>query len=259
MRFHILSFLLILVLLVIVGCSDNSNDNIISVQQGDIFGTVTDKETGFLIKGAFVQIGTKSAQTGENGKYILKEFPFSNSLDVIVTSSGYEEYRNIVSLQQELLSYDVALIPIQSQSPSILAVLDAISEGIESLDAAKIPDVQSHFSKTYVAGDDEATAFAIFAGVVPPNYNAIPDTLNNIIKKYSMLKFKFANPEVKFDGDLASVQMRFMVNAVTNPPDPKKWEIVVDGKMIYQNQDGVWKMTLWGLIPPFLKFEENPF
>jgi len=48
------------------------------------------------------------------------------------------------------------------------------------------------------------------------------------------------------------------VDATTNPPEPKKWDIIVDGKMIFEKQNDEWKMTFWGLIPPFIKFEENP-
>jgi hypothetical protein len=52
--------------------------------------------------------------------------------------------------------------------------------------------------------------------------------------------------------------MRFEVYAETKPPEPKKWEIVVDGKLDLRMQNGDWKITYWQLIPPFLKFEEKP-
>jgi len=258
MKLCIPSFLLILSLLLIVGCGGDSNNNTVVVQQGDIFGTVKNKETGVPIKGASVQIGAKMIQTDDNGKYMLKEIPFSNNLEIVVTAQEYKEYHDFVSLQQELLSFDVKLIPTQSPSTQILTVLSSISKDIESLDATKIPDIQSHFSKTYVAGDDEATAFGIFAGVVPPDYKSIPDIIDNIIKKYTKLSFEFVNPDVQFSGDSASIIMRFMVNAETKPPDPKKWEIVIDGKMTFQKQDNSWKVTFWGLISPFIKFVENP-
>lgn len=258
MRFYILSFFTILSLLLIIGCGSDSNNAPATFPQGDIFGTVTDKDTGTPIKGVSVQIGTKIVQTDEKGKYIIKELPFSDKYEIIVNAKEYKEYRDFVSLQQEFLSFDVKLISLQSPSTPILTALDTISKDIGSLDAEKIPEVQSFFSKTYVASNDEATTLGVVAGVVPPDYNSIPVTIDNIIKKYNKLSFEFANPEVKFDGNSATVQMRFMINAETKPPEPKLWEIVIDGKMICQKQNDVWKITFWGLIPPFLKFDAKP-
>ena len=160
MRFYILSFFTILSLLfIIVGCGSDSNSAPVTVQQGDIFGTVTDNDTGAPIKGASVQIDTEIVQTDKKGKYIIKEMPLSNKYEIIVNAKEYKEYRGFVSLQQELLSLDVKLVPLQSPSTPILTVLDTISKDIESLDAVKIPEIQSFFSKTYVSGKDEATEF----------------------------------------------------------------------------------------------------
>lgn len=258
MRVHISAFFLFLSLPLIIGCGNDSKNDIINAQQGAIFGTVTNNDTNIPIKGASVQVGTKVVQTDENGKYIIKDIPLSNNIEVTIIAQEYKEYHNAVSLQQELLSLDVKLTPIQSPSAPILAALDSISKGIESLDPTKIPDIQSYFSANYVAGSDEATAAGVFSGVVPPDYKSIPDTTNNIIKKYKTLSFRFANPEVKFDGDSASVQMRLTINAETMPPDPALWNIVVDSKMTLQKQDDSWKINFWGLIPPFLKFDRNP-
>lgn len=258
MRFYILSFFTIFSLLLNIGCGSDSNNAPVTVQQGDIFGTVTDNDTGAPIKGASVQIDKEIVQTDEKGKYIIKEMPLFNKYEIIVNAKEYKEYRGFVSLQQELLSLDVKLVPLQSPSTPILTALDTISKDIESLDTVKIPEIQSFFSKTYVSGKDEATMAGVVSGVVPPDYNSIPVTIDKIVKKYNKLSFKFANPEVTFDGDSATVQMRFMINAETKPPDPKLWEIVIDGKMICQKQNDVWKITFWGLIQPFLKFEEKP-
>ena len=252
---------LALFFVVIAGCgnsADESGNDIVTAQSGEIFGTVTDKETGIAVEGATVKIGDETVLTDNNGKYSIKNIPFSNNISIIVTASGYEDYNGSSSLQQELMSLNIEIVPSQSPSAPILAVLESLSSDIEQLDDNKIPDITSHFSPDYVAGDDEATAFAIFAGVVPLNYDAIPDAMENINKKYSKLIFDFANPDIDFGDDSATVLMRFVVDATTNPPEPKKWDIIVDGKMIFEKQNDEWKMTFWGLIPPFIKFEENP-
>ncbi|HGJ63814.1 TPA: hypothetical protein ENS27_00330 [bacterium] len=252
--------IIILFSVIIIGCGDSDrdtgNNNIVSV--GEIFGIITDKETGFPVKEATITIGAKTAITDANGKYSIKDIPFSDNINVVVTALEYESYTKSISLDMEILALNIEIIPTKSPSAPILTVLDKISKGIESLDNAKIPEIQSYFAKEYIAGDDQATIFAIVAGVVPPKYDAIPQTMENINKKYAKLAFKFANPNISFQNDTATVLMQFMVDAITNPPEPKKWDIIVDGKMIFKKQGDEWKMSFWALIPPFIKFEENP-
>jgi hypothetical protein len=154
------------------------------------------------------------------------------------------------------------MVPVESPSVQILEVLEALSGNIEALDPDKIPSIQSLLATDYVAASDpdvdQATIFGVAAGVVPPDHDGLPDTILTIIDKYDKLKFKFADPDVEFSGDSASVQMRFEVYAETKPPEPKKWEIVVDGRLDLRKHNGDWKITYWRLIPPFLKFEEEP-
>lgn len=249
-----------LLLILIAGCGEEAKENAgIIVENGDISGTVINKETGEPVEGACVDIGGKIAYTDAKGGYLLKDIPLSDKLNVIVTANNYKEYKDVISLNQELLIFNIGLIPVESPSAQVLAVLSAISQDISALDPNKAESIQtSYFSKDYIAADDEATAFGVFAGVVPPDYNGVPDTIRNIAKKYSKLRFEFANPDVKISGISASVQMRFMVFAETKPPEPKEWEIVVDGKINLRKQDGDWKIVHWQLIPPFLKFEERP-
>lgn len=242
-----------------IGCDKESDKgSAITITQGNIFGVITDKETGFPIKSASIKIGNRIAKTDENGKYIIENIPFVENIEIIITAEKYKEYRSTISLNQELLFYNVSLTPVYDPSEPIIKVLDAVSKGIESLDPDKILLVQFYFTKDYVTANDEATAFGIFAGVVPPNYDKIPETLMNIVKKYDKLEFKFSNPEVKLGLDTATVMTRFMVNAETKPPEPKKWEIVIDGKFVFRKQDNEWKISFWGLIPPFIKFNEEP-
>ncbi len=251
--------ILFIILSLYIGCDKESEKSpTINITQGSIFGVITDKETGFPIKNAEVRIGNRTSKTDENGKYIIENIPFVENIEIVITAEKYKEYRTTVSLNQGLLSFNASLTPIYDPSEPILRVLDAVSKGIESLDPGKIPSIQSHFTKDYITGNDEATAFGIFVGVIPPNYDKIPETIINIVKKYDKLEFKFSNPEVKLGLDTATVMMRFIVNAETKPPEPKKWEIIIDGKFIFRKQDDEWKISFWGLIPPFLKFDERP-
>ena len=83
-------------------------------------------------------------------------------------------------------------------------------------------------------------------------------TIGGIIEKYDKLQFKFADPNVEYSGNSASVLMRFEVYAETKPPEPKKWEIVVNGRLDLREHNGDWKITYWKLVSDFLKFEWEP-
>lgn len=251
--------ILLIILFFYIGCDKESDRSpTVTITQGSIFGVITDKETGFPIKDASVMIGNRTAKTDEAGRYIIENIPFVENIEIIITAEKYNEYRSTISLNQGLLSFNASLTPVYNPLEPILSVLDAVSKDIESLDPGKIASIQSHFTKDYTTANDEATAFGIFAGVVPPNYDKIPETIMNIVKKYDKLEFKFSNPDVKLGVDTAIVMMRFIVNAETKPPEPKKWEIIIDGKFILRKQDDEWKISYWGLIPPFLKFDEKP-
>jgi hypothetical protein len=228
---------------------------------GDVHGTVTDKETGDPIEGATVEIGSEVTLTEPDGKYALKGLPFSDRMDVVVTAADYREYNGTISLDRELLLFNISLVRVESLAAQILDVLEAFSRDIEALEQERIPAIQSRLSEDYTTGDNEVTVVGVFAGVIPPNYDGLPDTIRNLIDKYDKLEFRFVDPDVEFTGDLASVLMRFEVYAETKakPPVPaKKWEIAVDGRLDLRKQDGDWKIIYWELVSDFLKFEEKP-
>jgi len=252
-----LSILLIFSITIFIGCGNGSEEDQIIIKQGDIFGTVIDKETGQPIKGASVQIAGKTTQTDNNGKYMIKSIPTSDKLEIIVTATDYQEYKDSFSFKQELLSYNVSLIPSKSPYAPINLILDSISANIASLDGNKIPDIQANFSKSYVASNSDATIFGVIAGVVPANYDAIPKSIETIIDKYTKIEFKFVNRDIKIDGDNASVLMRIKIKAQTKPPDAADYDIEASGKINFKKENDVWKITYWELIE-FFKFEQNP-
>ena len=52
--------------------------------------------------------------------------------------------------------------------------------------------------------------------------------------------------------------MKFKIYAETKPPEPKKWDIIVNGRLDLQKQNGDWKITYWELVSDFEKFEWEP-
>jgi hypothetical protein len=261
MRWYCVLVFLTVNLAFIVGCDDNSEDvledDVAVIESGGIFGKVTDGETDKPIKDASVSIGDNSVFTDEMGKYIIEDISFSDGLNVVVTATDHVEYKDTISLHQELLSLDVSLMPVDRQSEHVLAVFDVISREIAELDTDRIPSIQSCFSTDFTTGEDDATLLGVFFGVVPPSYNEIPDTIENIVDNYIRVKFSFTDPEIKFKGDFATVLAYYTVVVETDPPDPKQWELVIYGRFDFRRENGDWKITYWEMIPPFIKFVER--
>jgi hypothetical protein len=258
MKFHHVLMLLALSLAFLTGCGEDSEESVSLAEDGDVCGTITDKESGVPIKDASVYIGGEVTLTDAEGKYQLEEIRFSDKLDVAVTAANYREYRDTISLDQEFLFLDIMLIPVDSPSAQILRVLDAISRDIGALDPSRIQSIQSHFSRDYVAADNLVTLVGVLAGVVPSDYSKLPDAIMNIVEKYDRLIFKFADPDVELSANSASVRTRFAVYAETKPPKPQKWDIIVNGRLDLREQSGGWKITYWKLVSDFLKFEWEP-
>ena len=257
---YILFFLLLVGLVIFTGCGEDlQEDEANTIESGDIQGRITNKETGQSIENATVDIGGNTALTDSEGRYILEGLSFSSEMGVLVTAKDYREYKDNISLNQKLLLLNIGLEPIDSPSASILELLEAFSREIEALDLDRIPTIKSYLTEDYTAAkDDPATAFGILAGVIPPDYETLPETIENIINKYDKLDFTFANPNIEITGDSAVVLMRFEVYAETKPPEPKKWEIVMDGMLELKNQEDQWRISYWKLVGDFLKFESEP-
>jgi hypothetical protein len=256
--YHVLIFLPV-ILLAFTNCGEDSKEPIdVSEDSEDInvYGKVTDKETGDPIEGASVSIGGEAALTDADGKYVLEGIPFSDAVDVVVTAANYRDYRDSLPSDQRIL--DINLVPVDSPSARVLEVLEALSRDIEALDTGRIPDIQSRLSEDYTAADNEVTLVGVWAGVVPPDHDGLRETVFNIIEKYDKLVFQFADPNVEFSGDEALVNMRFEVYAETKPPEPKKWYIVVDGRLDLRKENDDWKITYWKLVSDFQKFEWEP-
>ena len=253
MRLYCVLLFLLAVLISFAGCGDDSVGDTDSIEVGDIQVRVTDKETGEPLGEVSVNMGGEIILTDSDGCCSYAGLSFSGNIDVSVTAENYVEHKETVSLNQKLMMLDITLLPIDSPSVDILEVLEAFSEEIEALDPGKIPSIQSYLLEDYTAAaDDPATAFGIFAGVIPPDHDSLPNTIINIIEKYSKLDFNFANPDVKISGNSASVLMCFEIYAETKPPEPKEWEIAVDGKLELQKHNGDWKISHWMLVSDFL-------
>ena len=249
---------ILLILSIASGCDDNPRNDVLFVQDGEIFGTVTNVETAEPIEGASVSIiDGKSVLTDEEGKYFLEDIPFSGNLNVIIAATDYEEHKATISLQQELLSFDIRLSPVESLSAQILVVFDGLSRDVASLDPGKISSIQAYYSRDYATADDDTTILGIFMDVIPPDYDGVPGTIANIFERYRRVEFGFTDPDIGFEEFSAVMHSRFTVIVETYPPDPLQWEIVLNCRFDLRLESEDWKITYCQLIPPFIKCVEN--
>ena len=139
--------------------------------------------------------------------------------------------------------------PINKDEP--LAVLAGLCGDIESLDPNRITSIQSYFSKNYIAANDQTTLFGAMNGLIPADYQEVPDTISGLIARFDTLEYKFTDPVVTLDEDAASVLMRLEIYALTNPEPldpPKRWTMIFDGRIDLRRESGDWKITYWQLI-----------
>jgi len=259
MRLHYIPIFLLIGLATLIGCDEEDpEEHIFMTESGNIQGLVTDKETGKTLENASINIGDQITVTDSDGHYALEEIEFSENIDVTVNAVDYVEYRNTISLAQELMLFNIDLVPLISPSAKILDILEVISHGIESLDPDEIASMQACLSEDYAASDNAATQFGVLAGVIPPDHESFPETVHNIIDKYDKLKFSFIDPNVELTDDSASAWARFEVYAETKPPELQKWEIIVDTRFDFEKQDSDWKLLYWELVSDFIKFEWKP-
>jgi len=100
-----LTILLVLFLIGVVfaGCAKTT---------GIVSGTVTDKATGKPVPGAAVAIGGKTATTGSDGKYEVKDVP-KGEQTLKITLKGYTDYSEKITVEGgKTITKDVALTPV---------------------------------------------------------------------------------------------------------------------------------------------------
>jgi len=245
-----LAFLLIS-LTIFTNCGDDSEESDTLIEDVDISLTVLDIDTGDPIENASVNIGGKTGLTDANGKYILKGASLPDGVHVSVVAANYREYRDTISLDQEPLLFDINLARIGSSSAQILGILESVRTDFAVLDLNRIPSVQSYFSKEYAASENPSTYAVVLLGIIPLNYDKIPDTVATTVEDYSKLELKISDPRIEFSGDSASVWIQFEYCSETKPKppeSPKRSEMTSDARLDFRKENGGWKITCWELL-----------
>ncbi|MGB9749544.1 MAG: BMP family ABC transporter substrate-binding protein [Caldisericia bacterium] len=94
---------LILIAVVFAGCAKTT---------GTVTGTVTDKATGKAVPGAAVSIGGKTATTGNDGKYEVKDVP-KGEQTLKISLKGYKDFTDKLTVEGgKTLTKDVVLSPV---------------------------------------------------------------------------------------------------------------------------------------------------
>ena len=149
MKNLIISILLVLVFslnFVSCGGDDESEDSGVSGKTGSIYGVVTDKATGEMIKNAGVEllpVGLKTV-TGSDGSFEFLDIS-AGHYNLLVTKTGYSETKSsdITVKAGKQSKGDIQL----EKAPAALRVLDDEGNDISELDfGAEIGDVSRSFN-----------------------------------------------------------------------------------------------------------------
>lgn len=252
---------IVICLVVFADCGGESEKLEPTIKEGTIQGKVMDSETSAPVKEASITIDSQTATSDKDGNYIISGITFTDKLDVVVSASEYKDFKGTVYLQQELLVFNVSLVPINSEKAKVLDVLEGLSEDIEALDPARIPAIQGRLSKDYTVGVNEATAFGVLFGVIPPSYEDTPQAIEKIIETSDKLLFTFSEPKITLNGDTASVEtfIEIYIETKQKPNEPgNKIEMSIMGEMNFRKEGNDWKMIFWQLVGDFLKFIKEP-
>lgn len=217
-------------------------------QFGTVSGIVTDAITGNPLPGVQVTLDGMKVETAVDGGFTYNDILYGEEKELTVSDTLYQPYSNQIVINEVRLVHNVALSPLNDHQEGVDAVLEDLSVLLESLDMDNLPSLQSLFSESYFAADDEATKFGVNAGVVPPNFEGVVPTFTNVFEQYSWLGFTYAN--LVYDithARKASIQMLMSVDS-ENAEDKRKISLEGSCRFDFRREDGDWKIVYWQLM-----------
>ena len=126
-----------------------------------------------------------------------------------------------------------------------LEILRLLSEDMAALDSAKVPSMTSYFSEDYKAAKDVHTSFGILAGLIPSDFQSIPQFVSNIVHKYAKLEVSFSELTVELSRNSATVHTVYRFYGETRSPQARRLEALVDAALYFRKEIVEWKIIGW--------------
>lgn len=247
-----LIFLLILSLIFACGADDvDEPDSSVPPepqQFGTVSGIVTDAVTGNPLPGVQVTLSGLVVETEVDGGFVYNDILYGEEQELTVSDMFYQPYSSQIVLSDVRLVHNVALSPLYDHQEELIVVLQDLSDLLETLDMDNLHSLQSLFSDSYVAADDEVTNFGVVSGVVPPNFEGVIPTFTNVFEQYSWLSFTYDT--LIFDITHArkgSVEMLIVVDS-ENAEDKNMRSLEGTCRFDFRREGSKWKIVYWQLM-----------
>ncbi len=245
------AWLLLLCLLACSGADEETPEQPtapIVIEYGTVSGTVTHGNTRNPIPGAVVRLLEQSMETGIDGVYTFQGIPYADTYTLVVEDANYQPYQQSFALGQERLVLNIALMPLRDTAEELQEFLDNFSELLESLTLENLEQIETLFSETYVAADDEATIFGVLSGIIPENYDDVIPAVTQLFEEYVSLEFRFKDVQVDVThARKASVILSLDVTAEKGEERDLS-EIKARCQFDFRREQSDWKIVYWQLF-----------
>lgn len=217
-------------------------------QFGTVSGIVTDAVTGNPLPGVQVTLSDVAVETEVDGGFVYNDILYGEEQELTVHDPLYQAYSTQIVLNEVRLVHNVALSPLNDHQEELIALLEDLSDLLESLDMDNLPSLQSLFSESYFAADDEVTKIGVVSGVVPPNFEGVIPTFTSVFEDYSWLNFTYDNLVYDItDARKASVQMLMGVDS-ENAEDKGMRSLEGTCQFDFRREGSEWKIVHWQLM-----------
>ena len=247
-------FLFLLIITVFLGCGGTEDETPGTAVQpepilyGTVAGKVVDAKTNNPLPGAVVRLFGLEVKTEVDGIFAFHGIPYYEEQTLTVHDPDYQEYIHVFTFNQARLTINAELTPLKDPENELNALLESLSDLIESLDPENLPAIEALFSESYVASDDPVTTVGIVSGVVPPNFEGINLTFVNVFQKYSRLDFVFKDREMDIThARKAAIELLLDVNSENAETGDLRH---LEAKCIFEfrREDAEWKIVYWRLL-----------
>ena len=217
-------------------------------QFGTVSGIVRDAETGNPLPGVQVTLSDVSVTTEVDGVFVYNDILYGEEQELTVHDPLYQAYSTQIVLNEVRLVHNVALSPLNDHQEELTVLLENLADLLESLDMDNMPSLQSLFSESYFAADDEVTQIGVISGVVPPNFEGVIPTFTSVFEDYSWLNFTYDSMVYDItDARKASVQMLMGVES-ENAEDKSVRSLEGTCRFDFRREGSDWKIVYWQLL-----------
>lgn len=218
------------------------------IEYGTVSGSVTDADTGNPIPGVSVILLGQSMETGLGGIYTFQNVMYGDNYTLTMEDADYKPHSQFFALRQQRVTVDVALTPLRDTVQEMRDFFDRFSDLLESVDLENVGAIESLFSETYVAADDDATLFGVASGIIPENYADVVPAMTQLFEEYVFLEFLFNNIQMDIThARKAAVTLQLDVNA-RKEIDEDLREIKASCKFDFRREGADWKIVHWQLL-----------